>query len=164
MSPSLRADHLRVHRDLARLLLKHGQRDLVEQAGLSATPDGDDAPTTAPDGLFASMLATKELLEQLPGRINRILGALADGELTVNVDSIDEDRLLSGLRQVANRITTGLILAALIIGAAMLMGVETETTILGYPALAMVFFLIAAVGGLVLVITIALGGRGDRRR
>lgn len=118
----------------------------------------------SPSGAFGAALDMKEFVEKLPGRVNRITEAIANGELTVNVDSFDEDRLIGGLYQVANRIATGLILAALIIGAAMLMGVETDRTFFGYPALAMVFFLIAAVGGLALVISIALGGERRRRR
>jgi ubiquinone biosynthesis protein len=48
----------------------------------------------------------------------------------------------------------GLVLAALIVGAAMLGGIETDATILGYPALALVFFVTAAVMGLWLVVSI----------
>ena len=48
----------------------------------------------------------------------------------------------------------GLILAALIVGAAMLMSVPTTFRIFGYPGLAMIFFLAAAAGGLLLVVNI----------
>jgi hypothetical protein len=44
--------------------------------------------------------------------------------------------------------------AALIIGAAMLMRVETPFRIMGYPGIAMRLFLAAAVGGLLLVYNI----------
>ena len=50
--------------------------------------------------------------------------------------------------------TLGLVLAALIIGAAMLMEVETSFRILGYPGLAILCFLGAAVGGVLLVANI----------
>jgi len=49
------------------------------------------------------------------------------------------------------------VLAALIIGAAMLMRVETAFTILGYPGIAMILFLAAAAFGFVLVLSIAFG-------
>ena len=68
---------------------------------------------------------------------------------------------MTGLQTVANRITFGLILAALIVGAAMLMRIPTTWTILGYPGLAMLFFLGAAAGGTILLLRIALT---DRRR
>jgi hypothetical protein len=81
---------------------------------------------------------------------------VADNDLSIKVDAIDERRLISGLEKIANRITLGLILAALILGAAMLMNVQTDFKIFGYPGIAMIFFLSAAAGGLVLVFNILI--------
>ena len=61
---------------------------------------------------------------------------------------------MEGLQKIANRITMGLVLAALIVGAAMLMRVETSFKILGYPGFAIIFFMIAAGGGVLLVVNI----------
>jgi ubiquinone biosynthesis protein len=52
-----------------------------------------------------------------------------------------------------------LILAALIVGAALLMQVPTSFRILGYPGLAILFFLAAALGGVVLVVGILASDR-----
>jgi len=51
----------------------------------------------------------------------------------------------------------GLIISAMIIGAAMLMNIESRFIILGYPGLAIILFLTAAVGGAFLVGSILLG-------
>jgi Flp pilus assembly protein protease CpaA len=75
----------------------------------------------------------------------------------VRVDALDHQLLLQGAQTVANRIVVGLVLAALIVGAAMLMRVETPFRILGYPGLAMLCFLGAAAGGVILVLNIILG-------
>jgi ubiquinone biosynthesis protein len=106
--------------------------------------------------LMGTLLETKDFMERLPGRANKILEAIANNELSVKVDAIDEKLLLQGFEKVANRITVGLILAALIVGAAMLMRVETSWKILGYPGLAILFFLAAAGGGLWLTFQILL--------
>lgn len=106
--------------------------------------------------LFATLLETKDFMERLPGRANKILEAIANNELELKVDAIDEKLLLEGFEKVANRITVGLILAALIVGAAMLMRIETPWKIMGYPGLAMLFFLVAAGGGLWLTFQILL--------
>jgi len=45
-------------------------------------------------------------------------------------------------------------LAALIVGAALLMRVETSFTIFGYPGIAIIFFFIAAGAGMFLVFNI----------
>ena len=107
--------------------------------------------SASPANLFSGLLETKELLERLPERLNRILERLANNQIEVKVDAIDEAQLMSGFQKVANRITVGLILAALIVGAALLMQVETSFRLLGYPGLAIVFFLLAAAGGILLI-------------
>ncbi|QJE95757.1 ABC1 kinase family protein [Luteolibacter luteus] len=101
----------------------------------------------------------KQFLGQLPLRANRIMDLLADNKIKVRVDSIDEKALIVGLQKVANRITLGLILAALIVGSSMLARVETSFRLFGYPGLAMVFFLIAAAGAMILFFQIALKDR-----
>jgi ubiquinone biosynthesis protein len=107
-----------------------------------------------PSSMMQGLLDSKEFLEQLPGRANQILSALADGSLRVRVDAVDAERLIAAIQRLANRLVAGLVLAALIVGAAMLSGVETDTTILGYPALAFVFFVVAGLMGFWLVVTI----------
>jgi predicted unusual protein kinase regulating ubiquinone biosynthesis (AarF/ABC1/UbiB family) len=105
-------------------------------------------------GVFSAVLEAKEFAERLPGRVNRVLDALSASELKLKVELIDEGAVLSGLQKVANRITLGLILAALIVGAAMIMRVETTFRLFGYPGLAMILFIIAGMGGLWLAVTI----------
>jgi hypothetical protein len=61
---------------------------------------------------------------------------------------------MEGMQKVANRITLGLVLASLIVGAALLMRVETSFRLFGYPGLAILLFLAAAVGGFCLVVAI----------
>ena len=107
-----------------------------------------------PASMLRGLLDTKEFVEQLPRRANRILGDLAEGSLRVRVDAVDAERLIDAIRRLANRVVAGLVLAALIVGAAMMAGVETQATILGYPALALVFFVTAALLGLWLVVGI----------
>jgi predicted unusual protein kinase regulating ubiquinone biosynthesis (AarF/ABC1/UbiB family) len=109
--------------------------------------------------LFTALLETRELIEKLPTRLNQFLELVATNKLRVKVDAIDEDLLMSGLQKVANRITLGLILAALILGAAMLMRIETTFRIFGYPGFAILFFLLASAGGVALAVQIL---RSDR--
>lgn len=120
--------------------------------------------TINPVNLIGGVVELKEFAEKLPGRINKILDTVGNNELKVNVDSIDEKMLVEGFQKVANRITLGLILAALIVGAAMLMRVETSFRILGYPGFPMIFFLIAAIGGLALGINIVHSDVKARRK
>ena len=108
----------------------------------------------SPGGLFMSAIEVKEFVEKLPGRVNKLLDAVSNNEVEIKVDAIDEVKLMEGLQKIANRITLGLVLAALIVGAALMMRVETNFKILGYPGIAIIFFLIAAGAALMLVFNI----------
>ncbi|HEY6805217.1 MAG TPA: AarF/UbiB family protein [Pyrinomonadaceae bacterium] len=110
--------------------------------------------TLSPSNLLAGAVDVKEFAEKLPGRINRLLDEIGNNNLRIKVDAIDEKVVLEGLQKVANRITLGLVVAALIVGAAMLMRVDTTFRILGYPGFAMIFFLLAAAAGLILAFNI----------
>ena len=104
----------------------------------------------APGNIMTSLIDVKEFVEKLPPRVNKILDAVGNNELLIRVDAIDEKILLEGLQKVANRITLGLIIAAMIVGAAMLMRVETSFKLFGYPGFAMIFFLLAALAAIYL--------------
>jgi predicted unusual protein kinase regulating ubiquinone biosynthesis (AarF/ABC1/UbiB family) len=107
-----------------------------------------------PGGILSSLVEVKEFVGKFPARVNKILDVVGNNEMKISVDAIDERVVLDGLQKVANRITLGLILAALIVGAALMMRVETSFRILGYPGLPTIFFLLAAIAGVVLVFSI----------
>jgi ubiquinone biosynthesis protein len=113
--------------------------------------------------LFSTAVELKNFVQHLPGRVNRILDRLADNDFQIRVDAIDEARLMEGMQKVANRIATGLVLAALIVGAALLMRVETSFQLFGYPGIAILLFLAAAIGGIGLIITILVTDIRARR-
>jgi len=117
----------------------------------------------SPGNLFSGVLELKDLVQRLPARINKILDAIANNEMKISVDAIDEKTLIVGFQKVANRITVGLIIAALIVGAAMMMRVETTFRIWGYPGLAILLFLAAAGGGVVLLINILFYDKSDTK-
>jgi len=116
----------------------------------------------SPGNLFSGVLELKDLVQRLPARINKIIDAIANNEMKISVDAIDEKTLVVGFQKVANRITVGLIIAALIVGAAMMMRVETTFRIWGYPGLAILLFLAAAGGGVVLLVNILFYDKGEK--
>jgi predicted unusual protein kinase regulating ubiquinone biosynthesis (AarF/ABC1/UbiB family) len=115
--------------------------------------------SASPANLYASLLEAKDFAQKLPGRVNKVLDILANNQLRLDVDAVDERLLIDGLHKIANRISLGLVLAALIVGAALLMQVPTQFRILGYPGLAILLFLTAAFGGLWLVVSILMRDR-----
>jgi predicted unusual protein kinase regulating ubiquinone biosynthesis (AarF/ABC1/UbiB family) len=114
----------------------------------------------SPGSLYATVLELREFADRLPGRLNRLLDSATTGRLGLKLDTgIDAHEVLLGFQKVANRITMGLVLAALIVGAAMLMQVQTSFRIFGYPGFAILLFLLAAAAGIVLLLTIAVKDR-----
>jgi predicted unusual protein kinase regulating ubiquinone biosynthesis (AarF/ABC1/UbiB family) len=117
----------------------------------------------SPGNLFSGVLEVKDLLARLPARLNKIIDAISNNELKIGIDAIDERTLMEGFQKVANRIAMGLVLAALIVGAAMLVRVNTSFQIWGYPGLAIILFLAAAGGGIALLVNILFYDKSGRR-
>ncbi|MDX6286946.1 MAG: ubiquinone biosynthesis protein [Frankiales bacterium] len=126
----------------------------IVQAGMSFSPGS----------VLGAVMEAKDFAEQLPARVNRVMDAVARGKFELQVNAFDETEMLKGLHRVANRVVTGLVLSALIIGAAMLMQVNSSWQIFGYPGLAMVVFALAALGGGWLLVSIVASDRRVRRR
>jgi predicted unusual protein kinase regulating ubiquinone biosynthesis (AarF/ABC1/UbiB family) len=116
-----------------------------------------------PSHLLTALGDLKAFVEELPGRANKILDKVANNELSIRVEALDEQLLMEGFQKVANRITVGLVLAALILGAALLMNVPSTFRLFGYPGLAIVCFVFAATGGAFLVISILWNDRRPRK-
>jgi predicted unusual protein kinase regulating ubiquinone biosynthesis (AarF/ABC1/UbiB family) len=110
--------------------------------------------SATPGNLFSSLLEMKDFVGGLPSRLNQVMDSITNHELEVKIKAVDARLIMEGFQKIANRITAGIVLAALILGASLLMQVETSFRILGYPGLAMLCFLVAAVGGFWLVFNI----------
>ena len=120
--------------------------------------------SASPANLLAATMDAKEFVERLPGRVNKVMDALAEGQLTLNIQGIDEKELMRGVQKLANRVSAGVIIASLIIGAAMLMRIDTRSKLFGYPSIAIVCFLAAALAGVWLIVTSLMHDLPQRRR
>jgi len=182
----------RVMMELTRLAAEHGIRPAPELAILGKTlfnldlltrklePGFDPAPvlrqhgevlmrkrmvkSLSPSSLMVSLIDSHKLSQQLPDRINMLLESLVRKEFELRVNAFDEQALLSSMQKIANRIALALVLAALIVGAAMMMEVESTLTLWGYPAVGIIMFMMAAGLGFGLVFTIMLKDKPFRRR
>lgn len=114
--------------------------------------------------VFGSLLEMKNFVGGLPMRVNRIMDAAANGDLEVKVKVPETTLVIEAMQKIANRITAGLLLAALIVGASLLMRVQTRFTLFGYPGLAILCFLAAAAGALWLLGEIFVHDRRAKKR
>ena len=130
------------HLDVKRVVEKHLQSVMRDRIMRSLSPAN----------LASEMLDVHELVREAPRRLNSVLRTFSDNRFRVQITGLEESHLMESLQKIANRITAGVIAAALIIGAAMLMRIETKLTLFGYPAIALVMFVLAAGLGITLVV------------
>ncbi|MGZ5088656.1 MAG: ABC1 kinase family protein [Usitatibacter sp.] len=114
--------------------------------------------------IMATMLEMKDFVAGLPARANKIMDAVANKDLEIKVKAVDAPLVMEGLQKIANRVTSGLILASLIVGASLLMRVETSFVLFGYPGIAIICFLGAAAGGVYLLVSIFVQDRESARK
>lgn len=105
------------------------------------------------------LLNTLEILDKLPVKIDNFLEALGRKEFEIKVQAFDENRLMRGFEKVANRITLGLILAAMIVSGALLMRIQTKFQIFEYPGLAILLFSAAFIGGVIFIFNILISDK-----
>lgn len=117
----------------------------------------------SPANLFGALMEAKELFERLPARVNAVLTHLAENRLRLDVRALDGGEFIAGLQKIANRITLGLIFAGLTVSAALMVRVDTGFKIFGYPGLAFLFFIFAAIGAFGVAIEIILHDRKPRK-
>lgn len=109
--------------------------------------------------LASYALELKELLSKSPQRVNDILTHLAENRFRVDVDAIDEKALIFGFQKIANRISLGAIISALVVGASIMMDIDSEFEIWGHPGFAMLLFMTAGLSTVLFVMSIF---RSDR--
>src|SRR4029079_7346965 len=122
------------------------------------------AQAAAPSNVMAAAMEAKEFAEHFPARVNKVMDALAEGELKLKLQGVDEQALMRGVQKLANRVTSGLVIASLVIGAALIMRIPTRTRLFGYPALAIVLFLVSAASPAWLLVSIQLSDLPQRRQ
>ena len=91
---------------------------------------------------------------EIPTRLNQIFGKLENDQLSIGFEHKNLDGLRKTLERVANRVTMGLLTAALIIGSSMIITTGVRPFLFGYPALGLIGFILSGFIGLWLIIDI----------
>ena len=95
-----------------------------------------------------------KLQSNLPGAIQRILQKVEQGELNIKFRHENLSGLQKSLDNISNRLSFSIILGAVIIGSSMIITTGVKPLIFGYPAIGLVGYLISAILGMVVVISI----------
>ena len=95
-----------------------------------------------------------KLQSSLPGSIQRILQKMEQGELDIKFRHENLGGLQKSMDNVSNRLSFSIILGSVIIGSSMIITTGVEPLIFGYPAIGLVGYLISAILGLFVVVSI----------
>src|SRR5678815_3072741 len=109
----------------------------------------------SPRRMYQLVIESGDFLSRLPHRLDQITQRLADNELSTHVDVPQLPSLIVALQKVANRIFSGLVLAGLLIASAQLLPY--------WRTLGTIGFVIAAVLGVYMVLSIMVSDRGRDR-
>ena len=109
--------------------------------------------------LGADLIELQALVREAPAKVANVLALLSENRLQLRLTGLEESRLLENLQKIANRITAGLVTAALIVASAML--ADGGPRLAGGVSWAEALFVVAAALGVALV---ASALWGDRRR
>lgn len=105
--------------------------------------------------VFQVATQTSDLITALPHRLDIITQRLAANEFALKLESPQVHILLRGMQKIANRVFTGLVLGGIVVASAMLLPHRRTLGTTG--------FIIAAIIGLYMVVSILVQDRSEKR-
>lgn len=103
--------------------------------------------------------ALMDVLAELPHDMRDLMRSVKRGGFQVNVDMTRLDRFGHQLDRAASRMTIGMVIAALIVGTAIVSAIKNQPTVFGLPAWGFFGFMTSAFMGLVLLYSIWRGNK-----
>ncbi|HEX7192516.1 MAG TPA: AarF/UbiB family protein [Thermoanaerobaculia bacterium] len=109
-----------------------------------------------PRNFYPALIDLNQLILDLPHRAREILDETAAGRLTFGIKLNQAEEFLAGMHKIANRITVGVVVAALLIASSMMMRV--------HPSIAMIGYVTAAAAAIYLIASTFIRDRKDQER
>jgi ubiquinone biosynthesis protein len=95
-----------------------------------------------------------DLLQDLPARLKAFVWKVDKGDLTLTFKHTGLSTLNNTLERISNRVTFGIIIAALIVGSSMIITTGVKPLLFGFPVLGVIGYLVSGLLGLGLIFTI----------
>ena len=147
----------------------------VEGVGLSLDPDFHMINQAAPfiqrvkmDRLHPKRVASDilrsstelvRLIQEIPGELRELLRQMKRGKVKMEFEHRGLEPMLATHDQISNRIAFSIVIAALIVGSALIVLSKTPPFLFGIPVIGILGFVAAAVMGMWLLIAILRKGR-----
>ncbi len=113
---------------------------------------------------YPALLDLNQLVLDFPHRAREIIDLTALGRLSFGIKLTQAEEFISGMHKIANRITVGVVIAALLISSSLIMRVPSRFSIFGYPGLAVLGYLFASAAGFYLVFSTIVRDREDQEK
>jgi ubiquinone biosynthesis protein len=94
------------------------------------------------------------LQKELPSRFRQIIEKIDRGQLNIRFQHANLAGLRNTLENITNRLTLGIIIAALIVASSMIITTGVKPLLFGFPALGIIGYIVSGVLGLWLVVNI----------
>ncbi|HEX8616425.1 MAG TPA: AarF/UbiB family protein, partial [Thermoanaerobaculia bacterium] len=117
-----------------------------------------------PRNFYPALLDLNQLALDLPHRAREIVDLTAAGRLTFGIKLSQAEEFLAGIHKIANRITVGVVIAALLISSSLMMRVPSRMTLYGYPVLAVFGYILASIAAFYLIISTIVQDRRDQEK
>lgn len=118
----------------------------------------------APRNFYPALLDLNQLVLDFPHRAREIIDLTAGGRLSFGIKLTQAEEFIGGMHKIANRITVGVVIAALLISSSLIMRVPSSFSLFGYPGLAVLGYLLASAAGFYLVLSTMLRDRKDQEK
>lgn len=117
------------------------------------------SPKSAFKELYGNINSYRNLLRSLPKDIKEILNRINRDKFKIDLEHRGLDRFIKELDKSINRLSSSLIIAALIVGSSIVMQTGKGPLLFGFPIFAFVGYSIAGLVGIVWLIAIMRSGR-----
>lgn len=106
-----------------------------------------------------SVMSYINLTKNLPRELKEILNRINRNNFKIDLEHRGLDRFIREMDKSSNRLSSSLIITALIVGSSLVMQVDKGPKLMGFPVLAFLGYIVAGMIGLWLVIGILRSGR-----
>ncbi|MEO6258923.1 MAG: AarF/UbiB family protein [Thermoanaerobaculia bacterium] len=117
-----------------------------------------------PRNFYPALMDLNQLVLDFPHRAREIIDLTAAGKLSFSLKLQQAEEFLSGMHKIANRITVGIVIAALLMSSTFMMRYPTRLRLFGYPALAIIGYLLSAGAAAYLITSTFLNDRRAEER
>ncbi|HEX2123848.1 MAG TPA: AarF/UbiB family protein [Thermoanaerobaculia bacterium] len=117
-----------------------------------------------PRNFYPALLDLNQFVLDLPHRAREIVDLTAAGRLSFGIKLTQAEEFLSGMHKIANRITVGVVIAALLISSSLIMRVPSRFAIFGYPGLAVLGYIVAAAAAIYLIVSTLMKDHRDQEK